>query len=75
MAGTLGHGNERRVKAFVDHKFHDAEPDELEVVPTRKRFVDVAFNPSSDSFRGRPLAGWAAAQISADSTIPGLRDG
>lgn len=57
MTGALGHSHERRVEAFIDQKSHDAEPDELEVVPRRKRFADVTLKPSSDSFRGRPLAG------------------
>lgn len=77
MAVRLRHGHERCVKAFIDKKVHEVEPKGLETFSFRRltRFTDFTFKPCSESFRGRPLAGWAATQISASSTIRSLSEG
>lgn len=77
VAVRLRHGHERRVKAFIDKKFHEVEPESLETFSFRRlrRFTDFTFRPCSESFRGRPLAGWAATQISASSTMRSVSEG
>lgn len=77
VAVLLGHGPERRVKAFIDKKPHEVEPDGLEALSLRRLrcFTDFTFRPCSDSFFGRPLAGWAATQISASSTMRSVSEG
>lgn len=77
VAVRLSHGHERRVKAFIDKKFQEVEPDGLKTFSFRRlrRFTDFTFRPCSESFRGRPLAGWAAAQISASSTMRSVSEG
>lgn len=77
VAVRLRHGHERRVKALVDEKFHDGEPEGVGALSprSRRRFSDFTFRPCSECFRGRPLAGWAAAQISASSTMRSVSEG
>lgn len=76
-AVRLSHGHERRVKAFIDKKLHEVDPDGLETFSFRRLrcFTDFTFRPCSESFLGRPLAGWAATQISASSTIRSVSEG
>lgn len=77
VAERLSHGHERRVKAFIDKKLHEVEPDGLETFSFRRLrcFTDFTFRPCSESFLGRPLAGWAATQISASSTMRSVSEG
>lgn len=77
VAALWSRGHERRVKAFIDEKLHEVEPDGLGTFSFRRtrRFTDFTFRPCSESSLGRPLAGWAATQISASSTIRSVSEG
>lgn len=77
VAISLRDRHERGVEAFVDQKLHDDEPDCFATSSLRRetRFDDLTGIPCSASLRGRPLAGWAAAQISESSIMRSLREG
>ena len=68
---VLRHGHERGVKAFIDQELQEEAPEDLGLGSSLsdRRVVDFAVNPWSESFLGRPRAGWAAVQISASSTM------
>lgn len=74
---ALRDGHKRGVKAFVDQKFHEDEPVcfAAPAFLSDTRFDNLIVIPSSESFRGRPLAGCAAVQISESSTMRAVREG
>ncbi|TCU33612.1 hypothetical protein EV129_115117 [Rhizobium azibense] len=47
VAVTLGHGHERRMKAFIDEKLHEVAPDGFRApsFESFKRFTDFTFSP------------------------------
>ena len=59
VAVFLRHSHERGVQAFIDKEFQEAAPEDFQesTLASGKRFTDFTFNPCSDSFFGRPLAG------------------
>lgn len=77
VAMRLRYGHKRCVEAFIDKELHEVEPEGLGALSfrNRRRFTDFTVRPCSESFRGRPLPGWAAAQISARSTIRSVTAG
>ncbi|MCY1538350.1 hypothetical protein D9M68_738860 [compost metagenome] len=77
VAVFLSNGHERRVQAFIDEELHEAVPGDFldTLAESGKRFTDFTFSPCSESFFGRPRAGWAAVQISASSTIRAVTEG
>lgn len=77
VAIVLCDRHERCVEAFVDQELHDNEPDcfATSSLLRETRLDDLIVRPCSVSLRGRPLAGWAAAQISESSIIRSVREG
>jgi hypothetical protein len=72
----LSHGHERGVKAFINQEFHECEPADAREPEFRGTFFDsFKRNPCSESVLGRPRAGWAAVQISANSIMRAVRAG
>lgn len=77
VAIVLRNGHEGRVETFVDEEFHVDELDVVLMLSFRRdrRFSDLIVAATSESLRGRPRAGCAAAHISDSSTIRAVRDG